>query len=147
MTPKAKPLPTGLQGVKGVKITIARFALMMGITRAAVYVNPHYMQFFEKGKKGYETDLRLVQHLLPMDASAIDPLLLSPRWVKTQAMAFLLDCSESYLMETDAPRHYLENNADRDRPGHPRWDPEEVLAYFDRINPPQIPLFDDQPIQ
>lgn len=146
MAPRSKPLPAGLVGVKGRRVTVARFALLMGKTRSALYANPRLMAFAKPGKRGLEFDLNEVQHLLPADVQQepIDPLLIYPRWVTTQTMCFLLDCSATYLLrDTQAPRHYLENGSTPDKPGQPRWDPDEVFAYFDRINPPQIPLFDD----
>lgn len=117
------------------RLTAMHLAVIMGVTRAAIYANPKLRAIAKEGKRGMEWEVEDIEALVGAENMPdLDGPQWQRRWVKTSTMCFLLDCSEEYLRNTNAPRHYLEGNGDEGiRPV--RWDPEEVFYYMDTHTP------------
>lgn len=117
------------------RLTATHLALVLGVTRAAVYANPKYRAIAKEGDKGMEWEREDIEALIgPEPLRVLDEMLASQRrWFKTITMAFLLDVSEEYLRNTNAPRKYLEGNGDDGEIRPVRWDPDEVFHYFETL--------------
>lgn len=115
------------------KLSAMHLALVLGVTRAAVYANPKWRAIAKDGDKGMEWEREDVEAILgPEPLRVLDEMLASQRrWFKTTTMAFLLDVSEEYLRATGAPRKYLEGNGEDEEIRPVRWDPDEVFHYFE----------------